>query len=103
MTNPTLSNLQDKLCGAHSFRRRVAASHPDDPRNEIAAELLLRLATADHATVEPDTLATLQSLHKSPGFKDAVNDSARQTGFRHHPHTLNDFANIVIAKLNPLN
>jgi hypothetical protein len=101
MTNLTLNNLQDQISGTHTWRRRIAATHAEDRRNVHAAELLEKLATADHATVDPDALATLQTIHRTPGFKDAVNETARHTGFRVQPRTLNDFIEIVFAKLNP--
>src|SRR5271170_2573304 len=98
--NLILNSMQEKLSGAHSFRRRVSASHPDDKRNLAAAELLMRLATADHSTVAPDTLTALESIHRHPEYLDTVNETARRTGFRLHVENLDDFCQIVISKFN---
>lgn len=79
----------------------MQTSYPDDNRNRIAVEILDRISIADQATVNPDLLFALEPFKNSQKLTDCVNEVARETGFRFHPHNMDEFILAVIEKLSP--
>jgi hypothetical protein len=92
--------IKSRCASAGVWRAELAKRFTDDPRNAIARDLLLTLATRPEADVSQETRQQLAEL-SGPAFAEAIRLATKEVAFRYTPQSLDDVAKRVLMLMGP--
>src|SRR5262245_35689806 len=87
-------SIRSTLSATANWRASLVQKHPDDTRNQRAAELLTALANEDSSALSPELLTAIAAC---PNLRDVANRVAKRVGFNVHPSSLAEFVEDILA------
>jgi hypothetical protein len=92
-----LDLLRTEFLNTADWRRQKAIEHPDDKRNEEAAQLLERLATTVEQ-VEAHLIKAFYELREDSREAEEYSEMLRKVGFHWGPKTATEFVRDFIGR-----